>query len=132
MKLQIEVQNLRIRIDEDELARLLVGNVVAGRTQFAGAFTMHVTLRLHGGVEPVLSGQADAWQVALPEAAVRGHASRLPTREGLRYRLPCEGNADTLELLFDVDVRDSVRKRHGSKPQAVAEREARIFTGTDL
>ena len=116
MKLQIEAQHLRIRIDEDELARLLAGNVIAGHTQFAKAFMMHFTLRLQHEIEPVLAGYTDAWQIGLPEAAVREHAARLPTREGLRYLLPCEQGVDALELLFDVDVRDSVRRRHGSKP----------------
>jgi hypothetical protein len=115
MKLQIEAQHLRIRIDEDELAQLLDGHVVAARTHFAKAFTMQVTLRLHHAVEPLFSGQADAWQVGLPEADVREHAARLPTRDGLRYPLPGAQDVDALELLFDVDVRDSVRKRHGSK-----------------
>ena len=116
MKLQIEAQHLRIRIDENELAQLLAGNVLARHTQFAKAFMMHFTLRLQPGAEPVLAGQADAWQIGLPETAVREHAARLPTREGLRYLLPGECDIDALELLFDVDVRDSVRKRHGSKP----------------
>ncbi|MEO8999775.1 MAG: hypothetical protein ABI227_00435 [Rhodanobacter sp.] len=116
MKLQIEAQRLRIRIDEDELAQLLAGNVVAAQTQFATAFMLHFTLRLLHEVEPVLAGHADAWQIELPEAAVREHATHLPTREGLRYLLPCERGVDALELLFDVDVRDSVRRRHGPKP----------------
>lgn len=112
MKLQIEAQHLRIRIDEDELARLLSGHAVAGHTQFAKAFMMHCTLRLQHDGEVVFTGQADAWQIGLPEAAVREHAARLPTREGLRYLLPGERDADALELLFDVDVRDSVRRRY--------------------
>jgi hypothetical protein len=116
MKLQIEAQHLRIRVDEDELTRLLDGNVIAGHTQFARAFMMHFTLRLQHEAEPVLIGYADAWQVGLPAAAVHEHAARLPTREGLRYLLPCELGVDALELLFDVDVRDSVRRRHGPKP----------------
>lgn len=110
MKLQIEAQHLRIRIDEAELAQLLAGHALAAHTQFARAFMMHCTLRLQHGAEPVFTGQADAWHIALPEAAVREHAARLPTREGLRYLLP--GDTDALELLFDVDVRDSVRRRH--------------------
>lgn len=114
MKLQIEAQHLRIRIDEGELAQLLAGDVVVGHTHFATMFTMRVTLRLQHGIEPVLSGQADAWQVGLPETDVRAHAARLPTREGLRYQLAGAQEADALELLFDVDVRDSVRKRHVS------------------
>ena len=113
MKLQIEAQHLRIRIDESELERLLAGHAIVSHTQFARAFMAHGTLRLGQLDEPVLTGQADAWTIALPEAAVRDLAARLPTREGLRYRVPGERDADALQLLFDVDVRDSVRRRHG-------------------
>lgn len=115
MKLQIEAQHMRIRIDEDELEQLLAGKVVAGCTHLATAFTMHFTLCLQHALEPILTGNADAWQIGLPEAAVREHATRLPTREGLRYLLPCDSGVAALELLFDVDVRDSVRRRHRSK-----------------
>ena len=117
MKLQIEAQHLRIRVDEDELAQLLAGNVVAGHTQFATAFMMQVTLRLQHAVEPVLTGCADAWQIGLPEVAVREHAARLPSRDGLRYLLRGERDVDALTLLFDVDVRDSVRRRRGQSPE---------------
>ncbi|MDE2307527.1 MAG: hypothetical protein KGJ97_04445, partial [Xanthomonadaceae bacterium] len=34
--------------------------------------------------------------------------------EGLRFALPGKDDGDTLELLFDVDVRDSVRRRRPS------------------
>lgn len=113
MKLQIEAQHLRVRIDEDELARLLAGDTLASHTQFARAFMMRCMLRLQPRGEPLLAGHVDAWQIGLPEAAVRELAARLPARDGLRYLLPGERPADALELLFDVDVRDSTRKRHG-------------------
>ncbi|WP_114238332.1 hypothetical protein [Dyella sp. C9] len=109
MKLQIEGQHLRVRIGEEELAQLLAGEAIASRTRFGRAFALACTLRLGAGVE--VSGSAGDWQVVLPDAAVREHATRLPTREGLGFRLAGEGGKDELELLFDVDVRDSVRQR---------------------
>jgi len=114
MKLQIEGQKLRVRIDEDELATLLAGGMLESRTQFATAFALRCALRLAPGTDVALTGTADAWRVDLPDAAVRGHAARLPTREGLRFALPGKGDGDMLELLFDVDVRDSVRRRRQS------------------
>jgi hypothetical protein len=110
MKLQIEGQNLRVRINEDELARLLAGEPVVARTRFASAFDVSCTLRLGAGEPACFGGQPDAWLVEIPEAAVRDHAARLPTREGLSFVLPGD-EGDSLELLFDVDVRDSVRHR---------------------
>jgi hypothetical protein len=61
-----------------------------------------------------LSGDAAAWRIALPSTDLRQHAARLPSRDGLTYRLAGKTDADTLELLFDVDVRDSARRRRKS------------------
>ncbi|WP_201315730.1 hypothetical protein [Dyella sp. EPa41] len=114
MKLQIEGQSLRVRIGEAELAQLLAGGTVESRTRFAQAFAMACALRLGDDDDARLSGRADAWLVELPGAAVREHAARLPTREGLTFNLATGHHDDTLQLLFDVDVRDSVRRRHPS------------------
>jgi len=114
MKLQIESQNLRIRIDEDELTRLLAGDTVQTRTAFADAFAIGFFVRLTQDADATVSGTVDNWLIGVPESALRDHASRLPTREGLRYTLQGKSGAAPLELLFDVDVRDSVRHR---KPQ---------------
>jgi hypothetical protein len=114
MKLQMEAQHLRVRIDEAELARLLSGDVIHARTRFADAFAVGVELRLAAEEAANLAGQADTWKISLPEVAVREHASRLPTRDGLRFVLPGGSVEDELTLLFDVDVRDSVRRRRSS------------------
>ena len=114
MKLQIEGQHLRVRIDEDELARLLSGNVIRARTGFAHAFAIGFELSLVAAEAANLAGRADLWKISLPDVAVREHVSLLPTREGLRFSLPGASIADELSLLFDVDVRDSVRRRRSS------------------
>lgn len=110
MKLQIEDQKLRVRIGEDELARLLEGLAVQCHAELAPALALTCTLSLHDGQARV-GGLMGAWQITLPHADVRDLAARLPSRDGLTYRLSAGERA--LELLFDVDVRDSVRKRHG-------------------
>jgi hypothetical protein len=114
MKLQIEGQKLRIRVDEDDLARLLAGETVETRTEFADAFAISFAVCTTQDDDATFFGQAEAWQIGLPEAALRKHAARLPTREGLRYLLAGKGIEDSLELLFDVDVRDSVKHRRSS------------------
>jgi hypothetical protein len=114
MKFQIEGQKLRIRIDEDELARLLAGEALETRTGFADAFAIGFAVRTTPADGATFIGQADAWQIGLPDAALREHAARLPTREGLGYTLAGKDAGDTLQLLFDVDVRDSVRHRRSS------------------
>ena len=114
MKLQIEGQSLRVRIGEDELARLMAGDAIASSTRFAEAFALTCTLRLGAGDDACFSGPPDAWLIELPQGKVRDHAQRLPTREGLKFILAGTGEGAALELLFDVDVRDSVRRRRSS------------------
>lgn len=111
MKLQIEGQSLRVRIGEDELAMLMAGEPITSRTGFAQAFVMTCTLRLGTGEGARFTGPPAAWSIEIPEAEVREHALRLPTREGLKFILAGGEDGDALELLFDVDVRDSVRQR---------------------
>jgi hypothetical protein len=111
MKLQVEGQHVRVRIGENELAQLLAGESVHASTRFARAFTMSCTLRLAAGDEAQFSGQPEAWVIELPAASVREHAQRLPTRDGLAFSIDGQEPGDVLELLFDVDVRDSVRQR---------------------
>lgn len=110
MKLQLEGQHLRVRIDEDELAQLLAGRPVTAHTQLACAFALGCTLALSSESIPAIEGHAEAWSLRLPRLDVQALATRLPTRDGLHYTLPAgEGNAP-LDLLFDVDVRDSARR----------------------
>lgn len=114
MKIQIEGQHVRVRIDEGELERLLAGHAIDARTQFADAFAISVTLQLTDAEAASIAGDANAWKITLPPTDVREHADRLPTRQGLRFELAAKGEAQTLTLLFDVDVRDSVRRRRSS------------------
>ena len=110
MKLQIEGQKLRVRIGEDELAHLLTGQPVVLRTRFTHTMSLSCTLRAVAGAAARFSGHPDAWLIDLPETSVREHAATLPTREGLTFELE-SGDGKPLTLLFDVDVRDSVRHR---------------------
>ena len=113
MKLQLDGQHLRLRIDEDELSRLLAGDVVVARTRFAGRFAVDATLRIDDRVAPTLEGGIDDWRFVLPAGEVRALAARLPTRDGLGWML--SPGADALEVRFDVDVRDSARRLRDRK-----------------
>lgn len=115
MKLQIEAQKLRVRVDEEELARLLAGARVESHTRFAAAFHMQVALTLTPQADASLDGQPQAWLIALPLSAVRAHAASLPNREGLHFTLAGAVDEPPLELLFDVDVRDSARRRRSTR-----------------
>jgi hypothetical protein len=115
MKLQIDGPHLRVRIDEDELARLLAGEAVRSSTQMAQAFVLSCELALQEAPEASLQGSADAWQIRLPADAVRELAGRLPSRDGLQFELPTAPQAAPLTLLFDVDVRDSARRMKAAR-----------------
>ena len=115
MKLQIEAQKLRVRVDEQELARLLAGAPVESHTRFAAAFCMQVTLTLTPQADASLDGQLQAWLIGLPLAAVREHAASLPNREGLHFTLAGARGEPPLELRFDVDGRASARRRRSTR-----------------
>ena len=114
MKLQVDGQKLRVSIDEAELARLFDGHALQNVTCFADAFSMRVTIELEEGDVVSLTGEAAAWRIAIPATALQQHATKLPSRDGLHFRLSGQTQAAALELLFDVDVRDSVRRRRNS------------------
>lgn len=112
MKVQLQDQTLRLRIDEAELARLLDGAAVGNRTQWPDGRLEVQQLMLgdaHGWWR-----EADGWQIVLNAAEVRVFASRLPSRDGLEIALAVPGG-EPLQLTFDVDVRDSVRHRRQPK-----------------
>jgi hypothetical protein len=119
MKLQLQGQHLRVRIDEDELARLLAGQALQERTVFAQAFALDYSLRAIDAEQFHVDGSPAHWRLGLPLAALHAHAAQLPTRDGLHFTLG-EG-AQTLQLTFDVDVRDSVRRRYPRDKDKTAE-----------
>ncbi|MNM78347.1 hypothetical protein D3C81_902450 [compost metagenome] len=60
-------------------------------------------------------------RLVLPRGSVEDLAGRLPCRDGLAFALYLD-DGTTLQLQFDVDVRDSVRQRgpgrRGTSPAA--------------
>ena len=112
MKVQLQDQSLRLRIDEAELSRLLDGAPVGNRTRWPDGRIENQQLFL--GDAPSWQREADGWRVTLDETQVRALAARLPSRDGLSMTLPVSGGG-SLQLLFDVDVRDSARRRLGGR-----------------
>lgn len=115
MKLQIEGQTLRFRIDEAELARLLAGDSVSAHTFLTDGGTFGQSIALADISEPLLSFDPGIWKLVLPQAEVATYSERLPCREGLAFALSGEEAGKTLQIAFEVDVRDSVRQRIGNK-----------------
>lgn len=109
MKVQIQSQSLRLRIDESELARLLAGEVLENQTWLGRPGALSQRLQLHDTAEALLDGDTHALMITLPREEVLALQARLPCRDGLSFLLPTQ--ALPLQLQFDVDVRDSVRQR---------------------
>jgi hypothetical protein len=108
MRVQMEGQSLRLRIDEEELARLLAGGSVDNRT---GLPDGHIEMQQLSLATRIGWKREDTvWHICLPDAEVRALSQRLPTRDGLQFLLSTPGG-ETLQIVFDVDVRDSARKR---------------------
>jgi len=117
VKIQLQGQSLRVRLDEEELAGLLEGTTLQSSTSFGNAGVWALVIRLHEGDAATVSAASGPLLVSLPRSAVADLAARLPSRDGIAWEVPC---SDTqLHLQFDVDVRDSVRRRGATRRQAV-------------
>ena len=114
MKLQLQGQNVRLRVDEAELARLLAGENVVNRIVLGAAIEFRQTLCLGTGKDastaPSLDVRDGGWDVALPREAVEAYAGQLPCRHALAFELGL-GAGEAVELNFEVDVRDSLQAR---------------------
>ncbi|MCC8443475.1 hypothetical protein LN449_13235 [Xanthomonas cannabis] len=116
MKIQIDGQHLRFRIDEAELATLLAGRSVENLSRLPsgqGARLVRHSVSLTGG-HAACNCATDYWQLQVPRGALEEHARQLPRRDGLSFRFDAgAGHAEpmTLQVTFDVDVRDSARTR---------------------
>lgn len=109
MKVQLQHQSVRIRVDEGELAKLLAGEALGNITRFGLAPPWAVLLHLgpQDTAEIVYKGTTPL--VVLPAALISAYQERLPCRDGLSFQL-AQGQ-ETLHLQFDVDIRDSMRQR---------------------
>ncbi|KTF37879.1 hypothetical protein [Xanthomonas vesicatoria] len=116
MKIQIEGQHLRFRIDEAELATLLTGRSIDNLSRLPsgqGARLVRHSVSLTGG-HAACNCATDHWQLLVPRDALEEHARQLPSREGLSFNFDAgAGHAEpmALRVTFDIDVRASARKR---------------------
>lgn len=109
MKIQLDGQSLRLRIGEDELARLLGGDTVDAATSLSARIALRWRLQLSAIEAPVLLADADVLCVRLSRDAFEAFASDRPRRDGLHFHWADTG-ADPLQVTVEIDVRDSHRR----------------------
>lgn len=109
MRVQLKRQNLRLRIDEEELERLLAGETLDNLTTWPDGHVSHQQVELADA--HAWQRIDDGWRVHLATDAVRALAARLPCRDGLKIEMPGCGPSPLI-VQFDVDVRDSTRRRY--------------------
>jgi len=110
MRVQFENDTIRVRVDEDELAELLDNVALLGSTAFGTVFTMRYAIDATRNEQWDLSGHADEWRLEIPRAELAALQSRLPSKDGLLFEIPGHDTVATT-VRFDVDVKDSVRRR---------------------
>ncbi len=115
MKLQIDGQQWRLRIDEDELARLRDGRALDSVSHLPDGAVFGFSLALLPVAQAGLQRRGDSWSFSLPVERVEAYVQQLPCKKGLEFALPASAAAEW-RLLFEVDVRDSVSRR-GAPPR---------------
>ena len=111
MKVQINGQHLRFRIDEGELARLLSEGLVQAHSQLVSDFGLVQRVRIVDSGAAAFSAGAGLWTLRVPRDELLAYAQRLPCREGLEYLFDINPSGPALQVDLEVDVRDSVRAR---------------------
>ena len=120
MKLQLQGQGVRLRVDEAELAQLLAGETVVNQTLLGSATGFSQSLLLGEDQAPALAVRDGGWQVTLPASAMAKYVETLPCRHALSFELDMGGGA-LLSLDFEVDVRDSMQARGPRRRQKAVE-----------
>lgn len=107
MKLQMQKDSLRVRIDEAELEALQAGATLDLTLGSGPQLLFSVRLALAEALR--LQAEPSLWHLLLPRAEIADYVQTLPNRHALQLPLPCDGHALTLD--FEVDVRDSLQVR---------------------
>jgi uncharacterized protein YhdP len=111
MRVQQQQQILRVRIQEAELASLLAGESVVNATRWPDGERQRQRVAL--GEKLTWQREPDGWCLSIPAAEVKALAARLPSKDGLAWSL-ADGEGPALDIRFDIDVRDSTRRRYGT------------------
>jgi hypothetical protein len=116
MKLQIDGPRLRLRLAEDELARLLRDRHLEAHLPCPNGGQARRAIVLEDGLaEANCDGDLMDLRVRLPLAAFLGFTAERPRRDGFSFAI------HALEVSIEVDVRDSRKRmqleRENKKPR---------------
>jgi hypothetical protein len=110
MRVQLENDTIRVRIDEDELGELLDDVALLGSTAFGRAFIMRYSVDATEAATCELEGNAHEWRLLVPRTQLLELKARLPSKDGLVFDIAGHDTVATT-VLFDVDVKDSIKRR---------------------
>jgi hypothetical protein len=109
MKLQLDGQQLRLRLAEAEFAQLLQGTTVRSSTWLPGA-CWSISALASSDTLPGLDAGDEGLRLRLPLPLLLDYQQRLPCRDGIAFELP-QADGRPLQVSVEVDVRASVRVR---------------------
>lgn len=116
MKLQVEADQLRLRLSEAELARLAEQGSLARAVTCPDGTTAHCQVSLQAGAASAhCEGNLMDLRVALPREAFLAFAAERPRRDGFGFA------CGPLRIIVEVDVRDSHRVRRMASPAGQSE-----------
>lgn len=107
MKLQAQIQSLRLRVDEAELAELLAAAVL--HLRLGPESDPLLVLRVELG-DTLQFETGPEWWLQLPREAIEDYLQTLPNKAACRFVLDPEA-AEPVQIDFEVDVRDSLQVR---------------------
>lgn len=109
MKLQVDADQLRLRLSEAELARLLEQASLAQAVACPDGATAHCQVSLQADAASAhCDGNLMDLRVALPRAEFLAFAAERPRRDGFAFA------CGPLRIIVEVDVRDSHRVRQAA------------------
>ena len=110
MKMQIDGQSVRLRINEAEWGHLHATGEVEDSTRFSSTFEQLRRLRLGDLDIPMIESSPGLFSVVLPRAGFEAFAAERPRRDGFAFEW-IETGAGALSVSIEIDVRDSHRQR---------------------
>lgn len=103
MNLRISENQLRFRITQEELARLMGGEQLASSIDLGNQQFSYRVFTEESAVPLVFSGHGGGWHLKVGNSALAAFAGGVPSREGIEHVVRL--GASPITLVLEVDVR---------------------------